>query len=336
MRVTVIGAGVAGLACATALVERGVSVEVLERSGTLGADAASWLAGGMLAPWCECESAEEPVARLGAEAVDWWSSRVPGVVRQGTLVIAPARDTGELHRFAQRTSHFEWLDEAGIGALEPDLGGRFRQGLYFPTEAHLNPRTALSALHQRLMAMGVGVRFGTDYAALPERGGVRIDCRGFAARDRLADLRGVRGEMLVVRSREIVLRRPVRMLHPRHPVYVVPRDDGLFMIGATMLESGEGRAVTARSAAELIGAAFALHPAFGEAEIVELGAGIRPAFRDNLPRIRRRGRTLLVNGLHRHGFLLAPALARMTAEAVLDPHTVSELMDEDHREWADA
>jgi glycine oxidase len=68
-----------------------------------------------------------------------------------------------------------------------------------------------------------------------------------------------------------------------------------------------------RSALELLGAAYALHPAFAEAEILDAGAGVRPAFADNVPRIVVRGRTLHVNGLYRHGFLLAPALAVQVA-----------------------
>ena len=72
--------------------------------------------------------------------------------------------------------------------------------------------------------------------------------------------------------------------------------------------------VTVRAALELLGAAYALHPAFAEAEIVEAGAGVRPAFPDNVPRIVVRGRTLHVNGLYRHGFLMAPALAVRVAE----------------------
>lgn len=336
MRVTVVGAGVAGLACATEFAERGIAVEVLERSDGVGADAASWLAGGMLAPWCELESAEEPVAQFGQEASSWWSKRVPGVVQQGTLVVAPVRDLGELRRFSRRTRNFEWLGANRIGALEPDLSGRFQQALFFPTESHLDPRAALPALLERLRAMGVTIRFNTDGSAALGSGEPLIDCRGYAARDQLPDLRGVRGEMLVVRSHDIALHRPVRFLHPRHPVYIVPRGDGHFMIGATMIESSQDRSITARSAAELIGAAYALHPAFGEAEIVETGVGVRPAFADNLPRIRRRGRTLHVNGLYRHGFLLAPALARMTADAVLNPQFIPELMDEDHRQWANA
>ena len=69
---------------------------------------------------------------------------------------------------------------------------------------------------------------------------------------------------------------------------------------------------------ELLSAAYTLHPAFGEAEIIELGADARPAFPDNLPHLIRRDRTLYLNGLYRHGFLLAPAMARRAAAAILD------------------
>jgi glycine oxidase len=148
-----------------------------------------------------------------------------------------------------------------------------------------------------------------------------VDCRGLSARGELGELRGVRGERLIVRSRELGFARPVRLLHPRQPIYVVPWGDGLFMIGATAIESDDAGPVAVRSALDLLGMAYALHPAFGEAEIVELGAGVRPAFPDNVPKIVVRGKTLFVNGLYRHGFLLAPALAELAA-AYLETGTI--------------
>lgn len=317
MRVAVIGAGVAGLACATEFAERGAAVEVFERA-TLGERAASRLAGAMLAPWCELESAEPEVVRLGAGAADWWAARVPGVERQGSLVLAPPRDQAELHRFARRTGHFEWVDADGIAGLEPDLAGRFRAGLLFAEEAHLCPRRAMKALVRWLEGMGVKFHFGRNDRNLPGGFDVTIDCRGFAARDLLPELRGVRGEMLLLRSGEITLSRPIRLLHPRIPVYVVPRGDGLYMVGATMVETDAEGPVTARSAMELLNAAYSLHPAFGEAEIVETAAGVRPAFPDNLPRVQRQGATITVNGLYRHGFLLAPAMARQAADLIFN------------------
>ncbi len=329
MRVTIIGAGVAGLTAAIELAGRGGKVEILERGAEIGERACSWAAGGMLAPWCERESAEPVVAELGQQALDWWPRHIDGVTPNGTLVVAPRRDAAELTRFAARTERFDWIDGDAIAGLEPDLAGRFDRGLFFREEAHLDPRRALGALAARAMEVGVTIRFGVEADPEAAPGDAVLDCRGFAARGETPDLRGVRGEMLLLRTQEITLSRPVRLLHPRIPLYIVPRADGLFMVGATMIESAARGRVTARSAVELINGAYALHPAFGEAEIVETRADVRPAFPDNLPRVTRRGRVFSINGLYRHGFLLSPAMARQAAEAVM---TQSETHDEADRE----
>ena len=314
---TVIGAGVAGLCSAIALTERGARVTVVERARDMSASA-SWLAGGMLAPFCEGESAPVSVVALGRNAIDWWDARVPGVVREGTLVVAPPRDAPEIERFAARTQAHERADEARIAALEPDLAGRFRKGLFFAGEGHLDPRVALRALAESLRERGADIRFGEDGMRASHQAEIVVDCRGFAARPQLPDLRGVRGEMIRVRTREVRLTRTVRLLHPRIPLYVVPRADGEFMIGATMIESAEKDAVSVRSAIELLSAAYALHPAFGEAEVLEMSAGVRPAYPDNEPRVETRGNRIFINGMYRHGFLLSPALAERAAELAFE------------------
>ena len=312
--VTILGAGVAGLSAAWEMTRRGAEVTLIDPAQTdaPGPAACSWWAGGMLAPYCESETAEEPVTRLGQEAADWWQAAGAEVTRRGSLVVAPGRDRSELDRFARRTNAHDWQDAQGLEELEPDLGGRFARALHFPTEAHLAPRQALAALRAGLAAKGVPVQ-----AEAPTRGTL-VDCRGLAARDLLPDLRGVRGEMAVLRAPEVRLSRPVRLLHPRHPLYIVPRGDGIYMLGATQIESDRRGPATLRSVVELLNAAYTLHPAFAEAEVLELGADARPAFPDNLPRITRDAGRIHVNGLFRHGFLLAPAMARMLAEMLLD------------------
>ena len=325
MRIRIIGAGIAGLTATFEFARAGCDVELIEcREGPgLGC---SYLAGGMLAPWCEAESTEKLVLDLGLESLKFWTESVPVAMRQGTLVAAPARDRPELIRFARHTSEREYIGAGRIAALEPDLAGRFEEALFFPSEAHLDPRAAMAALAARLAAFdNVTLRYGA--AAKQARADWTIDCRGLAAQDALFDLRGVKGEMLVLYTREVALTRPVRLLHPRHPVYIVPRGGGHFMIGATTVENEAAGRITARAVLELLGAAYCLHPAFAEAEIVETGVGIRPAFPDNLPKIRRDGRKLYINGLYRHGFLLAPALARRAVQAVLEDAYFPEVMD---------
>lgn len=281
----------------------------------------------MLAPYCEGESAPEPVVRLGGEAAAWWHAKTGTVRQNGSLVVSPSRDHGDLRHFARRTGHFVELDQARIAELEPDLGTRFTKGLFFETEAHLSPRAALTALRASLVRDGVAFTTAQTDPADQARRGLTVDCRGIAAKDRLPDLRGVKGEMLILSCPDVSLSRPVRLLHPRIPLYVVPRENGIFMLGATMIESSASRHVTARAMLELLSAAYALNPAFAEAELLETGVDSRPAFSDNLPRIRQSGNLIRVNGLYRHGFLLAPAVARMVGELIFK-NAKPEVMDE--------
>lgn len=317
MKVSIFGTGVAGMTCAVEFAERGIETEVFERADSFGPHSCSWYAGGMLSPWCECDHSAALVAELGEQSLAWWKQRLPGLLRQGSLLLAHGRHASELLSFSRRTARYEWLDAAGVDALEPALAGRFPRGLYFEDEAHLDPRAALRHLADRFVSLGGRIHFGVSSDARSRRDHLVIDCTGLAARDTLTNLRGVKGEMLVLRSEEIRLHRPVRLLDPRIPAYIVPRADGTFMVGATMIESDDSTRVTARSVLDLLNAACSLHPAFAEAEIVEMGTQVRPAFPDNLPRVIWRRDRMYVNGFFRHGFLLAPALAQMAADAAL-------------------
>jgi glycine oxidase len=267
----------------------------------------------MLAPYCEAESAEPVIHELGLKSLSLWREAYPGVTANGTLVVAGSRDRAELVRFARMTDGYQSLDGEALHALEPGLEGRFAAGLHYPAEAHMAPAEAMRFLLDMVRAAGTDVVFSTSWTGSSHEETV-IDCRGLAARGGLSGLRGVRGERVVVHAPEVELSRPVRLLHPRHPLYVVPWGAGRYMIGATVIESDDDGPVTVRSALELLGSAYALHPAFGEAQIVDMGAGVRPAFADNVPRIVVRGRTIHVNGLYRHGFLLAPVLAELVAD----------------------
>jgi glycine oxidase len=223
--------------------------------------------------------------------------------------VAHARDRADFERFAKLTTGHVRLDADGLRELEPSLDGRFRDGLFYAGEGHVEPRRVLPELHARIEAAGGTIRFGCD-ADADDLDGIVIDCRGLSARDEQPELRGVKGEMIIVETNEVELARPVRLIHPRWPLYVIPRGGSKFMLGATSIEA-EDTGVSVRSALELLGAAYAVHPAFAEARIVEFGSGLRPAYPDNLPRITV-DRKIAVNGLYRHGFLLAPALAELT------------------------
>ncbi|MFS2220685.1 FAD-dependent oxidoreductase [Commensalibacter sp. A3DC] len=293
---SILGSGVTGLCIATALCEKGEKLEVVENPNI---QASSYFAGGMLAPFCEGESAPDIVVKNGQLSVEWWDNHVSNVKKTGTIVIAPPRDMSELRRFANMTICHEWVDP---GKIEKDLKGRFSEGLFFPSEAFIDPRLALQELKENLKNKGVSFHTGSPKGKI-------IDCTGMAATSSLKNLRAVRGEMLIFECHEVNFLRPIRLLHPRFPCYLVPRANGRFMVGATMVESNDDSPISARALIEMLSSVYAIHPAFAEARIIETGTGCRPSFPDNIPQIIEQDGKFYINGMYRHGFLLAPVLA---------------------------
>jgi glycine oxidase len=323
--VSIIGAGIAGAWQALLFAQAGHAVTLHERSDSALTLSTSHWAGGMLAPYCESEVSEPLISRLGLNSLELWRRELPDTPFNGSLVVAHARDRADYERFARRTTDYRRLDAAGLAALEPSLEGRFREGLFYPAEGHVEPRRVLPKLHQRIIEAGGTILFNSEVTS-DELEGIVIDCRGIAARDVEPELRAVKGEMILIETDEVSLARPVRLMHPRWPLYVIPREDNLFMLGATSIET-ENWGVSVRSALELLGAAYTVHPAFAEARIVEFGSGARPAYPDNQPRITiTRNDRIRINGLYRHGFLVAPALAQATLNYVAQGAIDNEVM----------
>lgn len=322
-RVNVIGAGILGLWQALTLAKRGFSVHLYEKSDTAFSTSSSQFAGAMLAPFCEAEPSKPTILEFGLQSLELWRASQVDISFHGTLVVAPPRDRSELDIFAKRTSGHRLIEQVELSELESDLAIQFSSALYFEGEAHLSPRVVMLQLLDFIKTTGAKVTFGAKKVSEPSD--YTIDCRGMGASDDIEGLRPVRGEMAVVKANEIRFNRPVRLLHPRMPCYIVPWGDDHYMIGATVIESEDEGPVTLRSALELLGAAFTVHPSFGEARIIELSAGLRPAFATNVPKIQVYENHISVNGAYRHGFLLAPLLAKLVADYLESGDTQSEL-----------
>lgn len=327
--IAIIGAGITGLCTAYALHQDGHTLTLYDPAG-FPADNASFMAGGMLAPWSEIEHMPHEWIEAGLDSIALWAEfaekhgQAEGFDfhQNGSLLLAHDEDRHILQRFA---AHLP----AGKGEytatkdLEPALAEKFHQGLYLPEEAHINPAPAMHALCDHLKAAGVTfIQDKADPAAISAQYDHIIDCRGMGANQDDPTLRGVKGEILIVRNTELTLGRPVRLMHPRYPLYIVPRPDHVFMIGATIIESSESTNVSVRSGLELLSALYSLHPSFSEAEIIEIKAGIRPSYPDNLPRIEiaKNDNIIRCNGLFRHGFMLSPTIGRCVADHIQGGH----------------
>ncbi|WHZ11905.1 MAG: Glycine oxidase ThiO [Burkholderiaceae bacterium] len=339
-RSVVLGAGLIGRLLALQLARSGHRVEMHDAAGPEADGAAAWVAAAMLAPLAEAAVSEPAVVRLGLHSLERWPTLLARLAqpvffqRQGSLVLWHRQDAAEAARFGALLAamqlrvptlpELQALDAEGVAKLEPELAGsRFAQGLFLPGEGQLDNRQLLAALLHELQTLDVTMhwhspRSASDFA--PGRPGEPdwvFDCRGLGARGDWPGLRGVRGEVIRVHAPEVKLTRPTRLIHPRYPLYIVPKQDHLYVVGATEIESDDASPVSVRSALELLSALYSVHTGFAEARIVETAARCRPALPDNLPAIRRIApRTLSINGLHRHGFMIAPALLDIVLELV--------------------
>lgn len=308
-KIDILGAGIMGLMTAYELQKAGHIVTLYDPKG-FPADNASAIAGGMLAPYSEIEHMDMGWIKAGLAGIQAWQN-IPlktGFNQNGSLLIACAEDRYILERFKTHLPS-ELKTSQNIQDVEPDLDRKFQDGLFLAEEAHLNPKQAMPALCKHLENQITFKRKAKDSKECSADW--IIDCRGMNSNDK--DLRGVKGEIAIVRNPEFTLSRPVRLMHPRYPLYIVPRPDNVFMIGATIIESSDSDKVSLRSSMELMSALYALSPSFGEADILDFKSGIRPSYPDNLPRIEINDNVISCNGLFRHGFLLGPVMAACVA-----------------------
>lgn len=344
MNVAIVGAGIMGRMLAWELCRADCRVTLFDRDPAESGGAAAYAAAGMLAPYSELESAEGLIFRMGMQSLDLWRSlarkleRDIGLYAGGSLVVAHRQDRSELERFRRMLESkfdpadpagFSALDREGLASMEPVLSARFQEALYLPLESRVDNLKAMSALADKLREMEVNW-----YAPAPvdavEPGAVTTggrkmdfdwvaDCRGMGAREVIPGLRGVRGELIQVHAPGVGITRMVRLMHPRYRMYLVPGENDTYLLGATQIESEDYSPVSVQSALELLSALYSLHDGFAEARIVATRVNCRPALADNLPRMWVRPGMIRINGLFRHGFLLAPVLAREAARCLTGP-----------------
>lgn len=340
--IAVIGAGIAGLSVARSLVSSGYDNITLYDYRGFPPASTSALAGGMLAPYGEVEHIkgvwlDAALAALGSwEAGDEEMRASCGFHKTGSLIIAHPEDRPVLERFRAHLPD-DLQPFKDTGDYEPALGARFAHALMLPEDAYLNPADTLRFMTESLRNKVIFEEKQVVPADLESD--IVIDCRGYEAG--YENLRGVKGELAMVRNEDFQLSRPVRLMHPRYPLYIIPRAEHTFLIGATEIETSESNAgevrVSLRSGMELLSALYSLHPSFGEADILALKSGIRPAYSDNLPKITMEDRLISCNGLFRHGYLFAPLVAEIVSALLQEQkHPFMDLlMRKDHYESQD-
>jgi glycine oxidase len=318
----VVGGGIIGLAVAWRARLRGLSVVVLER-GAVGAQCASVVAAGMLAPVSEVEFGEagRRVLELGLRSAQLWPAFAAeleqaaeievGLRRSGTLLAA--RDEDEARELERQLAFRESL---GLSAtrlrpsaareLEPALAPTVRLALHAPEDHSVDPRRVLSALRRACEAGGVRLREHSPVTGVeldepdgPVRGVRLADGEYVGAAQVVLAAGAWTSELRGLPARARVPVRPVKgqILRLRDPDgpgllqrvlrfeggYLVPRGDGRYVLGATVEERGFETLPTVGGVYELLRDARELVPGILELQIEELSVGFRPATPDNVP-----------------------------------------------------
>ena len=337
-KLAIVGAGLMGRMLAVALAKRGAQVDIFDQTGPEAKQAAARIAAAMLAPLAESAITEDAVVQMGIYSLPRWKTLIselhsPVFFQQdGTIIVWHRQDSNEAERFTAhlhknslrnpRLANAQALDHEALQNIEPEVAERFNQGLYLPNEGQLDNRQLLDALVVELDLLSVNCHWHSPVSpeSLRDLGTYKqvIDCRGLGAQ---ADwnqsskiLRGVRGE--------VIRRRPTRLIHPRYPIYIAPKQNDIYVVGATEIESDDMSEMSVRSAMELLSAVYTVHSGFAEARILEMATQCRPTLQDNLPAIhiqKDKGKSdlMMINGLYRHGFMIAPAMLDCTLELIV-------------------
>ncbi|MRX27992.1 glycine oxidase ThiO [Kangiella sp. HZ709] len=335
MKVAVIGAGIAGRMLAWRLLKLkaklGLEITIFDKEDRNSQAACSYAAAGILSPLAELEMAEKDIYQLGTRSLELytdWLQELPQKIyfkQTGSLVAAHGQDKVDLERFyklvkSKLNDETNLIQKIDLGIKELDLQ-QLGEGLYLPTEGQIDPIELLTALDKALSSCSwydntevesISARKVKTKDKIYKFDWV-FDCRGLGAKkDSGLPLRAVRGELLWLKAPEVNIQHVTRLMHPRYKLYIVPRPDHVYLIGATEIESEDYSAVSVRSSLELLSAAYSLHKGFGEARIIKSVVNCRPALPDNLPLIKTDTGLSQINGLYRHGILLAPAIIEKT------------------------
>lgn len=336
MNVGIAGGGLLGRLLGFELVNRGYHVTLFDKDEENGSDSCGMVAAGLLSSLTELDKCDLVINQLGQAAFEYW----PRVINQlgnniyfrhnGCLALSHPKDSAELTRFINLISSkidikncCHQLKENEISQFEPELS-KFDNGYYFADEGHLDNQALLSSLYAYLLHISNKSNKKLDWFSKTMVEDVKpgkiitqnkvmdfdfvFDCRGLGAKSNFTNLRGIRGELIWLYAPDVCIQRPIRLLHPRYSLYLVPRLNNIYIIGASEIESEENSSISVRTTLELLSAAYYLHAGFIEARVIKTAVQCRPTLSDHLPKIRYTDRMIAVNGLYRHGFLIAPAL----------------------------
>lgn len=337
MKVAIVGAGLIGRLTALELVKAEHSVTLLESHSFDHTQNTAAISAAMVSPLSESLHVPEEVVRLGFRSCKLWPQILNTLQSldpehqnvsyqtHGTIAVSfPGEQECLLAHFKrlqtavpEHLEHIRMLYNDEVTDIEPELM-RFETGVFLANEANICNAQFLESTARALRKYASIVDHWSlkgDATELQQQYDWVVDCRGAGAvglathaEDSAHSLTAIRGEVLRVKSAEVNLLRPLRIIRSRYTVYIAPKPDHLFVVGATDSDKQGSRSVTVRSSLDLLSALYAVHPGFADAEIVAAVAGQRAHYSHLVPSINQFENILSLNGLNRQGWLAGPAM----------------------------
>lgn len=314
MKAGIAGAGVMGRLLAFALVNAGWEVTIYEANDSLDTLNCSMAAAGLINPVAELGKGDLLIYHLGIQAFQTYLPEIISHLNtvsaevffqaNGSLVLTHPKDTAELKHFIDMLQSkaapaswvpascrdvspdlYQCLNKQQLITLEPQLN-KWDSAYYFVNEGNIDNQAFLSALAVFLTAQNVNWRMHTRVHDVKpnkiilanniETYDLVCDCRGLGASSNFADLRGIRGELLWLYAPEVTIQRPLRLLHPRYSIYIAPRPNSIYVVGASEIETHDDSPISVRTVLELLSSAYYVHSGFAEARLIKTVTQNRP------------------------------------------------------------
>ncbi len=360
-KIIIIGGGVIGLGIGWQLAKAGASVSLFERDQV--GRGASWAAAGMLAPLAEAHTEETELLELGVKSLSLYPQWVDELETDaqmcidyrvdGTLIVGlEPDDTHQLsHLYAaqqQMDLDVNWLTGGEAREIEPTLSPRVTAAIHCVSDHQVDNRKMVNALQRAYLTCGgvlqenssvegIVIKDGTLTGVSAEDGTQKCDVVVLAAGCWSTQIKGipesvrppirpVKGQMLALQMEEgVEVKTVIRTVRAKYPtsVYLVPRNDGRLIVGATSEEMGFDTRLTVGGVFELLRGAWEAVPGVYELPILDTWAGLRPGSRDNAPIL---GKTPVENliyatGHYRNGILLTPITAYEISKLIMTDET---------------
>lgn len=340
MKIGIIGAGILGRLLAIEFSKYNYQITLFEKDDMNSSQSSCATAAGMLNPWSEINESTALVFELGVLSLTHWQEVIQKIAAPeilfhcGSAHVSSYGDKAKLDHLLknllnkQENFYCIPLDNNLKKQLFNKTNSSYPYGFYLPDEKCLDPQLFIKKSNDYFKKNN-NINFCYDTNILKfsqntissenksEYFDLVLNTTGYHGKSDLNNtLRGVRGSLILVEAPQVNLQSIVRLGHLRYPIYIVPRGQNKYIIGATTHETECMKPMTVEANLELLSTACQFDPGFLEANILEQRVNLRPAFASGEPKIQCKNNVYFINGLYRHGITISPIISHYFCEFI--------------------